>query len=280
MKALIAVILLINCCFLTRAQYYYKDIILNRDANTRWKEYHDHKVKSVKILSFEADNQPTDGFTCEQTVSSDYAEISTHTRSALTSESLLVSHYDLHGLLKETIDTSDRFQGITLYQYDVSGHIESITNTSQARASQTQDIEKHLWQYDESGKPVGMLKIKNEKDTTYVHFVSDEKGNIVEEHATRNSINLQVIYYYYDDNRHLTDIVRFNPKAQRLLPDFIFEYDTDGRLHSMLTVPEDNNGYQKWIYEYDDQGLRWRESCFSKQKTLLGRIEYQYSFRH
>src|SRR5580704_18078629 len=280
MKALIAGSLFMISFFLARAQYYYKDIVLTMQTNSKWKEYHDHKVKSVKILSFEADNQPIDGFTCEQTISSDFAEISTHTRSTLTSESLQVSHYDLHGLIKETIDTSDRFQGITLYQYDLSGHIISITNTSQAAASQLQDFEKHVWQYDEAGKPLGMLKIKNDKDTTYIHFVSDAKGNIVEEHATRNKLSIQVIYYYYDDSQRLTDIVRYNLKAQRLLPDYIFEYDSVGRLHSMLTVPEDSNGYQKWIYEYDDQGLRWRETCLSKQKTILGRIEYQYIFRH
>ena len=278
MKVLIGFILFIGSGLLSEAQYYYKDIILTRQANAKWKEYHDHRVRSVKILSFEANNQPTEGFTCEQNIRADYTEISTHTRSNLTAETLLISQYDQHGMLKETIDTSDRFQGITLYQYNASGDIESITNTSQATADQAQDIEKHFWKYDGAGKPVGLLKIKNGNDTTFVSFVRDEKGNLAEEHAIRNKINLPVIYYYYDDRGLLTDIVRFNAKVQRLLPDFIFEYDPNGRMLSMLTVPADNNGYQKWIYEYDEQGLRWRESCYSREKILLGRIEYQYTY--
>ena len=74
-------------------------------------------------------------------------------------------------------------------------------------------------------QPTGMLKIVNNTDTTYVRFVPDEKGNIGEEHATRAGEALPVIYYYYDDSNRLTDIVRYNLKAQRLLPDNIFNME-------------------------------------------------------
>jgi hypothetical protein len=45
----------------------------------------------------------------------------------------------------------------------------------------------------------------------------------------------------------------------------------------MLVVPEGSNDYQKWLYEYDDKGLKTKESCFNKKKELMGRIEYSYN---
>jgi hypothetical protein len=279
MKPLIVFALLITCSNLLTAQYYYKDILLSQQAAEKWKAYHINKVKSIKILSFEANDKPVDGFTCEQNISADFSEITTHTQSSLTSESLLISYYDENGLLKKTVDTGDRVESITEYDYNSKKQIVAINNTSIAGINNVKDVETHQWQYDESGNVSGMLKIKNNNDTTFITFVKDEKGNIGEEHAVRNKKSLPAIFYYYDDNKRITDIVRFNNKAQRLLPDFIFEYDNNNRMVSMLTVPEDTGGYQKWLYEYDEKGLRWKETCFNKQKQILGKIEYQYNFK-
>ena len=87
-----------------------------------------------------------------------------------------------------------------------------------------------------------------------------------------------MFYYYYDDNKRLTDIVRYNVKARKLLPDYIFTYYAKGQLGSMLFVQEGSTDYNKWIYEYNEKGLRTKETCFTKQKELLGKIEYDYSF--
>jgi hypothetical protein len=117
----------------------------------------------------------------------------------------------------------------------------------------------------------------NGTDTTIVRFVTDEKGNIAEEHSVRNKTELPTVYYYYDEGNRLTDIVRYNPKAQRLLPDYIFEYDGGGRPASMLIVPEQGvSEYQKWIYEYNEKGLKIKESCFNRRKEFLGSIGYEY----
>jgi len=95
----------------------------------------------------------------------------------------------------------------------------------------------------------------------------------------RNSTDLPVIYYYYDADNRLTDIVRYNQRAKRLLPDNIFEYGTGETLTSMLVVPDGSNDYQKWIYEYNEKGLKVKESAFNKRREFVGRIEYQYSFK-
>jgi hypothetical protein len=271
---------LIICSRTLTAQYYYKDIILTHEAKDRWKAYRDDHVSAVKLLSFEADDQPTAGFVCDQTIGHGYSEISTHSQSDQTGESYLFSYYDASGMLKKTVDSSERFHGTTLYTVDANGTVIALMNTSAQADNQVFETERHEWKYNDHGYPVSMIKLKNIADTTFVRFITDEKGNVVEEHATRKNQELPVIYYYYDPNGRLTDIVRFNLKANRLLPDYIFEYDNNGRLSSMLTVPEDSNGYQKWIYEYNEKGLRWKETCLNKQKQVLGKIEYQYSFKN
>jgi YD repeat-containing protein len=260
------------------AQFYYKDLVATRQNTAQWKLFHQNKVRSVKLNSFEG-GEPTEGFLGEQEVSGDFSRITTHTKSARTTESWIITAYSPQGLPLKVTDTSDTYRSITDYQYDAEEHILSITNTSIETDNHVKDLEQHLWQYDARGKPSGMLKIKNGRDTTYIRFVSDEKDNIAEEHAVRNREELPVIYYYYDTDNRLTDIVHYSPRAKRLLPSKVFTYDQGERLATMLVVPEEGNpDYQKWHYEYDANGLKTREACFNRRSELLGKIEYQYKF--
>jgi YD repeat-containing protein len=249
---------------------------VSRQTTGQWQLYKDNKVRSVRLESFENDGQPSDGFVGDQQVTGDFSRITTHTRSSGTTDSWILAYYTPSGLLSKIVDTSDTYQSTSEYQYDPAGHITSITNTSLETDNHLKDLEQHLWQYDAQGKPSGMLKIKNGNDTTIVRFVTDEKGNIGEERARRNNTDLPAIYYYYDSDNRLTDIVRYNDRARRLLPISIFEYQTGERPVSMMVVPDSGNDYQKWIYEYNDKGLKIKESCFNKKKELQGRIEYSY----
>ena len=74
----------------------------------------------------------------------------------------------------------------------------------------------------------------------------------------------------------VTDIVRFNLKAQRMLPDYVFEYDDAGKIISAIQVPQGSADYLIWNYFYNSAGLKIKELCFNKQKQLQGTIEYQY----
>jgi YD repeat-containing protein len=271
-------ILLIMLAQASTAQFYYKDLVATRQNTAQWKLLRQNKVRSVKLNSFEA-GEPTEGFLGEQEVAGDYSRITTHTKSSRTAETWIITSYSPQGLPVKVTDTSDTYRSITDYQYDAEGHVLSITNTSIETDNHVKDLEQHLWRYDAQGRPSGMLKIKNGSDTTFIRFVTDEKGNIAEEHAVRNRAELPAIYYYYDADNRLTDIVHYSPRAQRLLPSTIFTYDQGERLASMLVVPEEGNpDYQKWLYEYDEKGLKLKESCFSKRRELLGKIEYQYKF--
>ena len=277
MKELIGLLSLLLLYRPVIGQYYYKDIIIPRQTTEKWKAYKENKVSSVIINSFEGNGQPTEGFTGKLTIARDFSQISTYTRSDENQASTLLARYDSKGMLTSTIDTSDRFQSTTEYGYDEQGHIVSITNNSLETDDSVKESEQHVWKYDQKGIPQLMLKIKESTDTTYIRFIADEKGNITEERQMHNQDSLPAIYYYYDDQNRLTDIVRYNVRARRLLPDYIFDYDNKGHIASMLVVPEGND-YQKWIYEYNDMGLKDKENCFGKGNELLGRIEYEYSY--
>ncbi|PWT74543.1 MAG: hypothetical protein C5B59_11020 [Bacteroidetes bacterium] len=261
------------------AQYYYKDIVLTKQATENWKKFKDNRVREVILESIEGNGQPTEGFDVRQVISSDFSKITTTSKAtSISHSSTLTAFYDSKGYLQRTMDTSDTYKSESIYEYDSNGRIISITNLSTETDNQVKNSEKHIWNYDQGGKITSMLKIKQDLDTTKVKFVSDEKGNITEERPMRNKIAMPSTYYYYSNDNLLTDIVRYNQKAQRLLPDYIFEY-SNGRLSAMLFVPEGSNDYQKWLYEYNEKGLKSKETCYNKRKEMLGRIEYQYNYK-
>jgi YD repeat-containing protein len=280
MKFLIGFLSLILLTGVANAQFYYKDIISTRQNIAKWQSYKAARVRSVRVSSFEADGQSTDGFLLDETINSDFSGMTTHSKVNGATETWTFATYSPEGLLTGITDTSDTYQSVSTYQYDDHGRLTAITNTSIETDNHIKAVETHLWQYGSAGdQPTGMLKIVNNTDTTYVRFVPDDKGNIGEEHASRAGGALPVIYYYYDDSNRLTDVVRYSLKAQRLLPDNIFTYEEDGKMSSLLAVQEGAASYQKWIYNYNEKGLRIKESCYSKERELLGHIEYQYTYK-
>jgi YD repeat-containing protein len=262
--------------FSAKSQYYYKDILLTRQNQENWKSFRDLKVKQADIQSLDANNEPTAGFSCTQTFSADYSTITTYTKSSNTAASSLITYYDLNGRLIRTTDTSDTFKSTTDYMYNENGQLTSLLNNSIETDNQVGAIEKHLWIY-EGNQLKKMIKIKGETDTTVVNLVKDERGNIIEEKSVRYGQSLPSIYYYYDNEGRLTDIVRYNQKAGRLLPDYVFEYISD-RISSMLFVPAGSTDYQKWSYQYAVNGLKASETCYDKKKQLVVTINYNYRF--
>jgi len=273
---LMTTILLLNIAFSSMGQYYYKDIIVTRQTSAKRNLYQNQKVKSVKLTSVEGNGEPTPGFDCRQTISNDFSEIKTTTLTNTSVPTSLTAFFDSYGFLRKTIDTSDTYSSTTDYEYDANGHVISVNNISLETDNHIQNTELHLWRYDQ-GNIASMIKIKNGTDTTYVKMVIDEKGNVIEEHPSNHGRDLPVIYYYYDNNNHLTDIVRYNEKAKRLLPDYIFEKESNGRILSMLFLPAGTNDYQKWLYKFSEKGLLQQEACYDKKGVLLGKINYEYN---
>lgn len=270
-------ILFVTLAFHANGQYYYRDILANRQTQRIWKSYYANKVAKVDIQSLESNGEPTPDFACNQTVSRDFRTIETFTQSTRVQASDLQTRYDESGRVVETVDSSDTYKSTTDYTYDAAGNLILVVNRALETDNQLEAVESHYWYY-EHNRPVRMVKIKGKSDTTIVAFKSDDKGNIVQETATHRGDVIPDIYYYYDDQRRLTDVVRYNEKAARLLPDYMFEYGAYG-IASMLYVPPGSSAYQKWIYDYDQRGLKTAETCYNKKREILGRMTFQYTLR-
>jgi YD repeat-containing protein len=268
------ILVFLSTAISSKSQYYYKDIVLAQQNQSNLKLMRDHKIHEANIVSLDANDEPTPGFICTQKISSDFSSISTFTKSADIPESTVTSYYDAKGRLIKTVDTSDTFKSTTEYSYNEAGNISTLLNNSVETDNHIVASEKHLWIYE--GTVIKqMMKIKGETDTTIVNFEKDEKGNIAEEKAERAGQKLPSIYYYYDNEGRLTDIVRYNQKAARLLPDYIFEYNS-GQVTSMLLVPPGSTDYQKWIYSYNGNGLKESEICYDKKRQVIVKINYTY----
>ncbi|RYD70888.1 MAG: lipoyl(octanoyl) transferase LipB [Sphingobacteriales bacterium] len=106
--------------------------------------------------------------------------------------------------------------------------------------------------------------MKNTTDSTFVSFKYDESGNVGEEIWKRGSRITETYYYYYNDKQKITDIVRFNKKAKRMLPDFIIEYDEKGRVAQMTQSQSGSANYLVWRYQYNPQGLKDKDATYYK----------------
>ncbi len=277
MKYIVLFTLLSGIATGVSGQFYFKDILSTQAANLRFANFKKQKVKDIQFKSFDADGNPIEGFSSDQQFSKDYSKVSTSTTTSLTGSTLSTSYYNPQSRLIRTVDTSDGSHTEVNYEYAADGQISVIRNTTTS-AGNFSISEEHIWSYNATGKPTRMLKIKNNKDTTIVEFVLDANGNVEEEKSSFKGAALPSVYYYYNEDKQLTDIVRYNRAAKRLLPDYIFEYDENNRLGSQLVVPEGTSNYQKWYYSYDEDGLKIQDACYSKEKTLIGRVEYHYSY--
>lgn len=259
----------------SNCQYYYKDIIGSEQTTNLLKTYRNNKVNRVMVTSYDGENTKMDDFYVEQQFSPE--ALKTITRSNVSNESILISYIDANNRVTKTIDSSDVVTSYTTYTYNSDGLLVSTLSSSTDTGKTSSQSEQHIWQY-QNRKPVSMLRIKNNNDTTYIRFRIDEKGNVAEEQETHKGITSEPVYYYYDDNGRLTDIVAYSKRAKRLLPEYMFEYSPANQVIQQITVPDNSSQYTIWRYQYDDKGLKIKEAIYNKQKQLTGKLEYQYSF--
>lgn len=259
------------------SQYYYKDIVGTRETAGIMKAYQSNKVSRVLLNSFDEDGTKTENFYVEQVFSPATSTLRTITRTGPNEESVLTSFIDDKGQVVKTVDSSRLMVSTALYNYDNEGRLLSYSSTSTDSSRRMNLEEVHQWIYKD-GRIDRMLRIKNKVDTTVVTFVYDENGNIIEENSVRLGIKSEPVYYYYDAQKRLTDVVRYNNKVRKLLPEYMFEYSSTNQVIQKMTFPANNSEYLIWRYQYDDRGLKVKEAVFNKQKQLNGKIEYIYSF--
>lgn len=260
------------------SQYYYKDIVAAADLNRQMKTYISNGVHKVTATGITPEGAASSDFSELYEISSNGTSLKITTRINRTVSSLRHSFND-RGFLTSTVDSAAGVKSISTYTYDGSGKIISISNSATDADSSAEFSQTEIHQYIyKDGKLEKMWRIINKTDSLEVKFVVDSNGNVLEERNYRRGVFTDPIYYYYDGKNRLTDIVRFNYKANRLLPDYLFEYDANDRVIQKITTTSGNNlGYVTWRYLFDERGLKTKEALFNKEKQLQGRIDYSYN---
>ncbi len=264
--------------FQLQAQYYYNDLISTLEINQKMKSFVANKVKMVTATGTDQNGTKATNYAEVQEVKENGTalKVSTRNNAAL---SVIYNKFDSLGRLIRITDSSSGLQNSTSYQYDNNGRIQLIKNTTIDSANDFNQTEVHSWIYDATGKPARMWRVINNTDSLEIRFFPDEDGLTGDEKTFRKGIETGAVYYYYDEKNRLTDIVRYNSKLKKLLPDVMFEYDEQDRvIQKITTTPSQKVSYLIWRYIYDEKGLKTKEALFNDDKQLTGKIEYSYTF--
>ncbi|WP_126973228.1 hypothetical protein [Gynurincola endophyticus] len=254
------------------AQYYYNNILRIRQLQTQLKDYKSNGVKQITMISFDDRGEKMEDFSSTIQFLQQYKTW----RSATTSwegTSITQHQFNEAGQLIQTMDSSLNTKQITQYFYEG----ELLKRMQLKSYSRGQLSLESIQNYEYAGNTPSRLTVTQKGyDTLFVEFVKDEEGKIVEEKIRKGKVLHQTYYYYYNVQQQLTDIVRHHARSNQLLPDFVFEYQPNGRLASMLVTTDDKRDYQLWKYAYNEKGLKISDVCTGKQNRLIGKVEYQY----
>lgn len=283
MKFLLLPFLLISSLSL-HAQYYYDDIAGTRETNRLMQTYLGQKVRMVTATGYDNKGVKATDFTEVQEIKENGRLLRL---SAIRNFKKVVtlSRFDEQGRVISITDSAADIQSITLYNYDVAGRVSKVENKVLDSTNAFNHTETHWWYYNEKGLPVTMWRVisnngaENSTDSLEIRFTTDEEGNTGEERTFRKGVETGYLYYYYDDQHRLLDIVRFNTRLKKLLPDVMFEYDENGRIVQKTTTTSSLHlGYLIWRYIYNENGLKTKEVLFNSDKQITGRIEFSYNF--
>lgn len=279
-------LLLLFFFFQANSQYYYKDIVSAAELTRQMKTYLANNINKVTATGITTEGMPARDFSETHEVLGNGTILKITTRNNQRISSLRHS-FTGEGYLISTVDSTSGVRSVSTYTYDANGNVISISNmaTDADSSGDFSQSEIHNYIYKD-GKLDKMWRIINSKDTLEVRFGLDETGNVIEERNFKARVLSDPTYYYYDDKNRLTDIVRFNYKANRLLPDFLFEYDENDRVIQKITTTSGKNiGYLTWRYIFNEKGLKTKEALFVRERTLegvgdyklQGRIDYTYN---
>lgn len=278
MKKLALICIVLPLAQLLQAQFYYNDLIQQQQHLNRHQQYREQKVLRIVATSRASDDmQDVTPLTVEQQYNNSYSQLKTQT-SAVSGRSSIANYYNGQGQLYKTVDSSDN--AVTTYEYQYQGNnLANITSSSVPLGEKTRTVEVHQWSYDSLGKPMQMLRIRNGSDSSLIRLSYDNSGNVSEEQVFKNGVAGEKVFYYYDEQHRITDIVRYQDKLGKLMPDFTFDFNPQGQLSQMMVVQNGGTNYQTWRYSYNNRGLLTAEACYDRQKKLVGKVEYTYEFK-
>lgn len=274
----VSIVFSLFCIKTATAQYYFQDIVSGANSSKTFALLKKNNIKSVTVSSVEPDGNETEGFGISQKVNAAANQLITVTESGQTGISTLITYFNKAGFPEKLVDSSVNTVNTMAYQYDASGRLLKLSTQSRdpEDTNKYTITEDHLFTYSAAGQLVSMLRIKDRFDTLTVKFIAAEKGLPGEEQWWKKGRKTENWFYYYDDKGQLTDVVRYNPKYKKMIPDYVFEYNEAAQITSQTVVQPGTSFFRLWMYDYDERGLKKSETIFNKGKEQEGRILYEY----
>ena len=258
---------------LVSGQYYYTDLIGLQQTQKNYEIIRKNRIKAISGTGISAAEEvtilskteiPTDGKKITRTLSENNS-----------TRELVYQFYEL-GRLKKTAIKKPGTETIIDYQYNPNGLLTTLLSTTKDSASGSSITELHQWEYSSGGTPKKMIKKTNGVDSVTVEFQTDSSGLVLEETWIKKGKKIETYYFYYNPDNRITDIVRFNTTAQKLLPDYVFEHNERGQLVKMIQIGLNGRNITHWDYSYFPNGLREMEIAKDRNKNLIIRTQYQF----
>jgi hypothetical protein len=274
MQKSLVLLTLLFISYYSNAQFYYNDVFNLKVSNKIYSNLIKNNIREISAVSTERDGTPTKGFAYLKSIKDNGNTVTTHTELETGGVTDDVDTY-MNGLLTKSEDSADNVLTTVEYTYDADGKLLTVQTQTDDTAMSTHSTELHKWFYT-GNEPDSMIRIKDKTDSTVVRLKKDDHNNVAEELWIKKRRVIEHYFYYYNSNNQLTDIVRFNNKAQQMLPDFLFEYDANGMLSQLTQIPQGSSDYVIWQYIYDERGLKTKDVLFDKRQQLLGTVTYTY----
>lgn len=272
-KIIILTVVILYFSNIVYCQYYYSDILLTQQGNINYLNLKNNKVKKIVINN----NSNEDGILIKQSFTNSWNTLLTEAQLSIGITNTSTQYYENNLITKKEEDIKNVNSTINYY-YNNQGKLIQINSKSIDTAVNKSFEENHLFIYDDKDVLSSMLKIKNNNDTTYIDFLKDEKNNIIEERWTYKNKLIETYYYFYNNQNLITDIVKFNLKVNRMLPEFLFEYNFQNKLVQLTQIPFGSSNYFVWKYYYNDKQLKEKEVVFNKQGEKIGEMTYNYEY--
>lgn len=268
----------IAVCQSAPAQFFYQDIITHQGNLQQYQLQKNARVQAISITSFDENGEVSTDFRFNQQYNTSWSQLKTVAVLSNSGRNVVINYYNSQGLLYRTTDSSNGNYTVYEYIYDSLSRLTQINNNTLSITGKNKSAETHNWFYDQDGIAAKMERIRDRSDTIMYILAKDSAGNITEEQGYHKGVAGEKIFYYYDRSNRLTDIARYNNRAGKLLPDYMFDYDQAGRISKMVSTQQGSNA-TTWEYQYNEQGLKTSETCYLAQKKLAGRMAYQYTFK-
>ncbi len=272
-KIIILTVVILYFSNIVYCQYYYSDILLTQQANTNYLNLKNNKVKKITINN----DSNEDGITIKQTFKDSWNILLTEAQLSIGIANTSTQYY-VNNLIARKEEDIKNVNSTINYYYNDKDKLIQINSKSIDTSENKSFEENHIFSYDDKSVLLKMLKIKNNNDTTYIDFLKDEKNNIIEERWTYKNKLIETYYYFYNNQNLITDIVKFNLKVNRMLPEFLFEYNFQNKLVQLTQIPFGSSNYFVWKYYYNDKQLKEKEVGFNKQGEKIGEMTYNYEY--